>query len=114
MQKWSPPSASIVPLGGNACDFCNTCPALKLYLCNNFALNSLSVFRGGNGAWAACQKCSEFVDAARWSSLAERSFQKFMRHYAVPRHNAESVRMQFVDMVRLFSVNKNGEELCVG
>jgi hypothetical protein len=59
MQKWCPPSASVVPMGGNARDFCNTCPALKFYPCNNFALNSLPVFRSGNGAWAACQKCSE-------------------------------------------------------
>jgi hypothetical protein len=25
MQKWCAPSASVVPIGGNACDFCNTC-----------------------------------------------------------------------------------------
>lgn len=110
MQKWCPPSASVVPMGGNACDFCNTRPALKFYPCNNFALNSLPVFRSGNGAWAACQKCSEFVDAAQWSSLAERSFQKFMKHHAVPRHSAIAVRIQFSDLVRLFATHMQSDE----
>jgi Zn-finger protein len=106
MQHWMPPTASLVPSGGNACDFCNTCPAITFYPCNNFLLNGQPVFRNGNGAWAACHKCSEFIDTGRWSSLAERSFQKFMKHHAVPRHSATSVRIQFADVVRLFAANR--------
>lgn len=109
MQHWCPPSASLVPMGGNACDFCNTCPAVKFYPCCNFELNGFPVFRNGNGAFAACEKCSEFVDAGKWASLAERSFQKFMQHHSVPRINAIAVRVQFADLVRLFAAHKKIE-----
>jgi hypothetical protein len=97
---------SLVPMGGNACDFCNTCPAVMVYPCANFELNGLPVFRKGNGAFAACEKCSEFVNAERWSSLAERAFQKFMRHHSVPRVDAIGVRVQFADLVRLFEAHR--------
>ena len=90
MQRWCPPLASLAPMGGNACDFCNTCPAVRLYECWNFELNGLPVFRNGNGAFAACEKCSDLIDAERWSSLAERAFQKFMKHHAVPRHSCDT------------------------
>src|SRR5438045_115397 len=95
MQPWVPPCASLVPMGGNACDFCNECPAVNSYPCGNFALNGLPVFRKESGAWAACQKCSEFINAERWASLSERAFQKFMRQHSVPRVDAIAVRVQF-------------------
>ena len=114
MQPWRSPCASLVPMGGNACDFCNTCPAVNVYPCENFELNGLPVFRNGSGAWAACQRCSEFVDGGKWPSLAERAFQKFMKHhYSVPRHNAIPVRVQFADLVRLFVAHKRIERLVV-
>lgn len=97
MQPSSPPSASLVPAGGNACDFCNQCPAVKLYSCGNFELHSLPVFRNGDGAFAACEQCAAFIDMEKWSSLAERVFQKFMKHHSVPRGNAIAVRVQFAD-----------------
>lgn len=106
LQRWSPLSASLVPIGGNACDFCNSCPAVKIYPCGNFELHGLMVFRNGNGGFAACQHCAEFIDADKWSNLAERAFQKFMKHHSVPRHSAIQVRVQFADLVRLFAANK--------
>jgi len=106
VQHWCPPPASFVPLGGNACDFCTTCPAIKLFSCSNFELNGLSVFRNDSGRWAACRKCADFIDAERWSSLAERAFQRFMKHHAVPRNSAVSVRIQFADLVRLFAAHR--------
>lgn len=110
MQCWSPPYASLVPIGGNACDFCNQCPAARLYPCGNFELNGLSVFTNGRGAFAACEHCAAFINAERWSSLAERAFQKFMKHHAVPRHSTIAVRIQFADLVRLFAAHKKGSE----
>lgn len=109
VQNWRPPSASLVPTGGNACDFCNHCPAVKVYPCGNFELHGLMVFRNGNGAFAACEFCAAFIDAELWASLAERAFQKFMKHHAVPRHSAIAVRVQFADLVRLFAAHKKIE-----
>lgn len=106
MQRWCPPSACLVPQGGNACDFCDTCPAIRLYRCNNFELNGFPVFSNGSGVWATCRKCAEFIDEGRWSNLAERAFQKFVKHHSVPRINAISVRIQFADMVRLFAAHR--------
>lgn len=106
VQNWRPPSASLVPQGGNACDFCNTCPAVKLYSCGNFELHGLPVFRNGSGAFAACEHCAAFIDTEKWSSLAERAFQKFMKHHSVPRVNTIEVRVQFADLVGLFVANK--------
>jgi hypothetical protein len=60
-------------------------------------------------ATAACENCAEFIDAEKWASLAERSFQKFMKHNAVPRHSAIAVRVQFADLVRLFAAHRKGE-----
>ena len=62
-----------VPQGGDACDFCNTSPAFKGYQCENFEFSGLPLFRSGSGMWAACRKCSELVDAEKWSSLADRA-----------------------------------------
>ena len=106
LQRWCSPCASLVPMGGNACDFCNTCPVVKVYPCGNFTLHGLPVFRNGSGAFDACELCAAFIDAELWSSLAERAFQKFMKHHAVPRHGAIAVRVQFADLVRLFAANK--------
>src|SRR5437764_15086966 len=109
MQHWVPPCASLISMGGNACDFCNTCPAIKVYPCGNFELHGLTVFRNGSGAFAACEHCAAFIDAEKWSSLAERAFQKFMKHHSVPRHSAIAVRVQFADLVRLFAAQKRSE-----
>jgi len=103
MQSWIPPSACLVPQGGNQCDFCNTPGTERFYLCQNFEMNGRLVFRNGQGAFGTCLKCAELIDAGRWSSLAERAFQKFMKHHAVPRVDAVSVRLQFADLVRLFA-----------
>jgi hypothetical protein len=86
----------------------HTCPAVKIYPCGTFELHGLPVFTNGNGAFAACDHCVEFIDAERWASLAERAFQKFMKHDWVPRHNAIAVRVQFADLVRLFAAHKTG------
>lgn len=109
MQSWSPPAASLVPMGGNACDFCNMCPSVKVYPCGNFELHGLTVFKNGSGAFAACEHCAAFIDAERRSSLAERGFQKFMKHHSVPRVNAIAVRVQFADLVRLFAAHRQSE-----
>lgn len=109
LQRWCPPAASVVPQGGTACDFCNTCPAVQVYPCGNFELHGLPVFRNGDGAFAACEHCADFIDAELWSSLAERAFQKFMKHHSVPRVNAIAVRVQFADLLRLFAANKRNE-----
>jgi hypothetical protein len=109
MQSWVPPSACLVRMGGNACDFCNTCPAERFYRCNNFELNGLPLFRNGPGNRAACLKCADLVDTERWARLSERAFQKFMKHHAVPRHSAVVVRLQFADVVRLFAIHRLSE-----
>lgn len=93
-----------------ACDFCNACPAVRFYPCNNSPLNRARVFRYGSGDWATCGKCSELVDAAQWSKLAERSFQHFMKHRPVPHHSADAVRLQFSDLVRMFAAHMKSQD----
>ena len=104
------PLAHLVPNGGNTCDFCNTTPVFKTYRCEKFELKGVHVFNNSEGMWTACRNCSEFVDAGEWASLAERAFQNFMKHHAVPRHSAVSVRIQFSDVVRLFAAHKQSDE----
>ena len=72
-------------------------------------MNGCLVFRNGPGVFGACPKCAELIDAGRWSSLAERAFQKFMKHHSVPRVNAISMRLQFADLVRLVAANKKDD-----
>jgi hypothetical protein len=95
-----------VPQGGDASDFCNTSPAFKGYQCENFEFSGLPLFRSGSGMWAACRKCSELVDAEKWSSLADRAVRKFVKRNAVPRQEVPQLWVQFTEIVRLFAEHR--------
>jgi hypothetical protein len=103
------PFAHSVTAGGNTCDFCTCIPVFKLYRCKTFELRGTPVFNKSEGLWAACWKCSEFVDAEKWSAVTEHAFQVFMKKHGVPRHEAIEVRVQFAEMVRLFTAHKLNE-----
>ena len=100
------PFAHVVTAGGNTCDFCTCIAVFKAYPCKTFKVRGIPVFHTSEGLWAACWKCAEFVDAEKWPDLTERAFQLFMQKHAVPRHDALEVKMQFADMVKLFSLHK--------
>jgi hypothetical protein len=105
----SPRCAHIVPTGGDACDFCNTSPAFKGYQCENFEFSGFPVFKNGSGMWTTCRRCSELVDAEKWSTLAERAVIKFVKRRAVPRHEVPALWAQFTEIVRLFVEHKRRE-----
>ncbi|SRR5713101_1384357 len=99
----------IVPVpGGEHCDFCTVSPIVKLYNCANFVLKGRAVFPNSRsrGRWAACRKCTELVEAGRWSALAERALRKFVQRHTVPRHEVPIMWSQFTEVVRLFSENR--------
>lgn len=101
------PLGHIVPLGGDCCDFCNTSPVAKAYACDNFEISGRPIFRTQSGVWASCRKCSELIEASRWSSLVERAYQKFVeRHGGIARYDALVLRAQFGDIVRLFAEHR--------
>lgn len=104
-----PVSAHTVTVGGNTCDFCSCVSVHRFYRCKNFEVRGIPVFKNNEGVWAACWKCSDFVEAEKWPALAEYAFQVFMRKHRVSRHEAIEVRMQFAEMVRLFAANKLSE-----
>ena len=95
-----------VPKGGDACDFCNTSPAFKGYQCEKFEFSGFPVFRSGSGLWAACRKCSELVDAEKWSSLADRAVRKFVKRNTVLRQEVPQLWAQFTEIVSLFAEHR--------
>ena len=56
--------------------------------------------------WAACRKCSELVDAEKWSSPANRAVRKFVKRNAVPRQEVPQLWVQFTEIVRLFAEHR--------
>jgi len=96
----------LVPEGGDECDFCSNRPVFKVYSCRNFLVPWTKhwVFQHESvGAWAACQKCAELIDAEKWSQLSARSFRKFVkRHGPVPPETELPIKNQFRDLHRLF------------
>lgn len=109
MSNCQPLHGRIVPTGGDACDFCNTSPAFKGYQCDNFAVGGLPVFTNGSGMWTTCRKCSELVDAEKWSALADRAVRKFIKRRTVPRHEVPVLWAQFTEIVRLFAEHRKRE-----
>lgn len=95
--------AHLVAAGGSTCDFCSSIPIVKHFPCKNFEWRSGWVFGADNGWWGCCERCSQYVEAKRWPALIERSFQKFIEKHAVARHDAPIVRLQFTELVKLFS-----------
>jgi hypothetical protein len=98
-ENMSRPLYAQVPQGGDACDFCNTSPAFKGYQCENFEINGLPVFKNRSGMWTTCRKCSELVDAEKWSTLAERAVKQFVKRHTVPRHEVPVLWGQFIEIV---------------
>ncbi len=97
---------SIVPVGGDHCDFCQTSPVFTAYSCSNFLVNGLPVFVGcDTGTWATCRQCAEFVDNEKWTDLTDRSYRKFLKRHGSPRHEMITVRLQFAEVCRLFAAN---------
>ncbi len=99
------PIPCIVPRGGDHCDFCCTSPVFKMYACATLALDGNPVFASGLGvgSWAACRKCAELVNAAKWADLTDRALRKFAKRHGVSRHEILTVRTQFADIHRLFA-----------
>jgi hypothetical protein len=106
MSKSGPLYAHRGPQGGDACDFCNTSPAFKGYQCDNFELGGFPVFKSGSGMWAACRRCSELVEAEKWSSLADRAAEEFVKRHTVPRYEVPLLRVQFTEIIRLFEQHR--------
>lgn len=106
MSNRHPLYGRIVPTGGDACDFCNTSPAFKGYLCENFEFSGFPVFKNGSGMWTTCRKCSELVDTEKWSTLAERAVRKFVKRRTVPRHEVPVLWAQFTEIIRLFAKHR--------
>jgi hypothetical protein len=93
-----------VPLGGDHCDFCDTHPVVKLYTCKNFEWDGLPVFSvGPDGLWAACRRCSELVDAKRWSTLTERALRAFLQKHPTSNYEEPQLWAQFTAINRLFA-----------
>jgi hypothetical protein len=97
------PFAQVFPAGSNACDFCASTLIHETYRVKNFEVKGIPVFSSDEGTWNTCENCAELVDAAKWSALTERSFQKFMSRYGSPRHSGPSIRARFREMVKRFS-----------
>jgi hypothetical protein len=105
MQRWCPPSASWFRPEAMP-------PTLQcLSGCQDLSLRQLRAARTAGVherqcAFVARDHCAEFIDTERWSRLAERAFQKFMKRHSVPRNSAIGVRVQFADLVREFAAHK--------
>ena len=95
-----------VPQGGDAWDFCNTSPAFKGRQCDNFEISGFPVFKNTFGMWTTCLKCSELVDAKRWSTLAERAVRQVIKRHGVSSHQVAVLRSQFTEIVRLFALHR--------
>jgi hypothetical protein len=102
----APSAPTEFPKAVTPATFCNTSPAFKGYQCENFEFSGLPLFRSGSGMWAACRKCSELVDAEKWSSLADRAVRKFVKGNAVPRQEVPKLWVQFTEIVRLFAEHR--------
>ena len=94
---------SIVPSGGERCDFCNKSPVQRTYLCHNFLLHGVPVFRSEQGTWATCQNRAELVHAESWAALTERAVECYVKRQRVSRFDVSPVRQQFAALVREFS-----------
>jgi hypothetical protein len=89
----------------DSCDFCRSMPATRGYLCNNFSLNGVPVFRKASGTWMACQRCAELVNAGEWSALVERCYQSFAARHKVTTDDVNSVGSQFSELVTEFAAH---------
>jgi hypothetical protein len=101
----TPAVPRVVPLGGDYCDFCCAPPVFKVYRCANFSVKGKAVFASGTavGSWAACRKCAELVDQAKWIRLTDRAVRKFVKRHCVVRQEVAFVRVQLAEVSRLFA-----------
>ena len=91
--------------GRDMCDFCADQPVAKIYGCHNFILPNTkqAVFQHGSiGAWAACSKCSQLIDEAKWTRLTDRSVRKFIQRHRIAPYDAIDVRLQLRQIHQLF------------
>ena|ERR1700733_10926006 len=93
------------PAGQEVCDFCYASPTVQLYACRNFVIpqTTITIFQHESiGAWAACMRCSEFIDGGWWPELTERAVRRFVKMHCVSRSDELMVRAQFREIHRLF------------
>jgi hypothetical protein len=76
---------------------------------NNFEVSGIPVFKNGSGMWTACRKCSELVDAEKWSTLADRAVRKFVKRHVVPNHEVPVLWAQFTEVVKQFAEHRKRE-----
>lgn len=101
---------TVVPRGGDTCDFCTASPVAKFYSCRNFNINGMPVFSGTVGTWAACQKCSSMVESKRWSSLAARAVLRFIKRNKVAQRDIPGLWIQFTQVCHGFSEHVIAED----
>lgn len=67
-----------------ACDFCGEKPVIVAYPSADFQApdpdgiaDKAGVTQNSKGAWAACQTCTDLIEAGEYERLTERSFVSF-------------------------------------
>jgi hypothetical protein len=88
------------------CDFCSDPRIFARYPAKDFAVKHVS---GPNvasrGDWAACKRCTELIEAAKWDELLERSIATFRVKYGgmIP---PDILRRFITDLHLLFRQNR--------
>jgi hypothetical protein len=70
------------PFEKMVCDFCNDAPPAWTYPARDITVPALHY--SSIGAWASCDACKPFVDAANWVQLAARIVPEFCRRLQRP------------------------------
>jgi hypothetical protein len=76
---------------------------VRAYAADNFTFDKTSPLpQVSEGAWAACQRCGELIDAGHWSDLSARSFEVLCRNMGVRFIEQPKLRLTIMDLHRLF------------
>lgn len=68
------------------CDFCSVrTPPTWLYPCEDFVMQKLgSSDQVSTGAWMACERCGELIEAGNWEGLANRAVDEYVKMKGTP------------------------------
>jgi len=99
------------PASGPICDFCSDPRIFASYPAKDFTAGQFTNPQGkklaanSRGDWAACQRCTELIEAGRWTDLLERSIITFKAKYG-ERIPAQFLRQFIADLHRQFRENR--------
>ena len=96
--------ASEEPPEMKICDFCCAPEIFKLY--PNRETVALLPGILDSGGWAACQHCSELVDAEKWEELTRRSVDTFMEIYHFSKEDRPLIEAEMRNIHRGFRQNR--------